>query len=215
MSDIDELEAKAKNATPGPWRSSWADDTYEPDERSTGDEWLIKSGETNVIAQMYLDGTHLACTEEDAAFIASANPAAILDLIRRVREAEARAEVAEGERDYMAGYQADLAAVDRCLDAIDAPHHPEDGVSLSTRRIRELGGVLHGLRTERDAALAALEAMRVDRDARPAITREQAHTCIEFWDDTTTLDDGTREIRLPAEWAPIMYALREHGKAGG
>jgi hypothetical protein len=66
-------------------------------------------------------------------------------------------ETAEGERDYFSAYAGDLAAVDRALDSIDAPHHPEDGVSLSTVRIRELGGVLHGLRSERDAAIARAE----------------------------------------------------------
>ena len=51
-----------------------------------------------------------------------------------------RAEVTRltAERDYMAGYQADLAAIDRVLDQCDAPHDPEDGASLSPKRIRLL-----------------------------------------------------------------------------
>jgi hypothetical protein len=58
------------------------------------------------------------------------------------------AERLAGERDYFSAYAGDLAAIDRALDEIDAPHHPEDGASLSPRRIRELGSVLHGLRSE-------------------------------------------------------------------
>jgi hypothetical protein len=70
----------------------------------------------------------------------------------RAENARLRGEVERltGERDYFSAYAGDLAAIDRALDEIDAPHHPVDGASLSPTRIRELGGVLHGLRTERD-----------------------------------------------------------------
>lgn len=75
MTDLDDLERLAKAATPGPWTTKPDDDARK----------------------------HLLCTETgawfgrveasprnaaDAAFIAAANPAVVLELVRRMRAAE-------------------------------------------------------------------------------------------------------------------------------
>ena len=40
--------------------------------------------------------------------------------------------------EYVSGYEADLKAIDRVLDQVGAPHDPEEGVSLTCKRIRLL-----------------------------------------------------------------------------
>ncbi len=88
--DLEEIEAELRAATPGPWRSSWDDETYDPD-TGASNQWLIKSidgNDKNVVFIMYYDGNNLACTEEDAKLIANA-PArieALLVEVRRLRD---------------------------------------------------------------------------------------------------------------------------------
>lgn len=41
--------------------------------------------------------------------------------------------------EYYSGYEADIIAIDRALDAVDAPHDCEESVSLAPKRIRLLG----------------------------------------------------------------------------
>lgn len=54
------------------------------------------------------------------------------------------------ERDYVGGYLADIVAIRKVLDDVNAPHDPEDGASLEPTRIRlladELREALEGLR---------------------------------------------------------------------
>jgi len=70
--DLDELEAKAKAETPGEWRSS----PY--DERRSH---IFSFPAVNEVVE--------AAKNADAAFIAAANPAVVLELLRRLRAAEA------------------------------------------------------------------------------------------------------------------------------
>ena len=74
MLDLDDLEAKAKAATPGPWRCG-----YEP---GFCGELIDPTGE--MIASFADEPT-----ARDSDFIAAANPSAVLDLIRELREARA------------------------------------------------------------------------------------------------------------------------------
>jgi hypothetical protein len=93
MIDLDELERLARNATPGPWfAADWGNDfgdnltTIEAQEPE-----VLYAGQSSI----WPDGIQklrIAETEEgerpieDAAYIAAANPAVILELIRMVRE---------------------------------------------------------------------------------------------------------------------------------
>lgn len=81
MTDLDELEALAKAATPGPWndRGTSIDDFGREYEASLSFEWT-----PNGIGDPGLNDNFL----NDAAFIAAANPTTLLALIARVRAAE-------------------------------------------------------------------------------------------------------------------------------
>jgi hypothetical protein len=63
--DLDDLEAKAKAATPGPWKDLGG---------------LVNAAESVVAYEVM---------PPDRAFIAATNPAAVLELLRRLRVAEA------------------------------------------------------------------------------------------------------------------------------
>lgn len=104
-------------------------------------------------------------------------------------ECSARAEQAERERDYVSGYEADLVAIRRVLDAVDAPHDCEDGCSMEPKRIRLLAA-------ERDEA-------RAERDRRPDISAEDAAHAIQFfrgWDAPGSVTDR------------VFAALRAHAQ---
>ena len=97
MLDLDELEAKAKAATPGPW------------ERISSAVFLEDSPH---------DIAHVKWIE-DGEFIAAANPKAILALIRELREA--RAAVAAEREACAAQIQGwNTAMTDKLADAIRA-----------------------------------------------------------------------------------------------
>lgn len=72
MIDLDDLERKAKAATPGVWFAWFAE---------VG-KWTIQ------VAKGWLFESSAHGTKADAAFIASANPAAVLELVQRLRAAE-------------------------------------------------------------------------------------------------------------------------------
>jgi hypothetical protein len=87
MIDIDEIEALAKAATPGPWQSSQYDDL----EDSNGHDLLTSSG-----------GVSCFNRAGDADFVAAANPATILALIAEVR---ALRNLESAVRDHRAMYE--------------------------------------------------------------------------------------------------------------
>lgn len=72
--DIDKLEVLAKEATPGPW-------IFDPE---SADEWgAIVNSEKHAICEFLGEQT----TDVNGRFIAAANPAAIQELINRLRDA--------------------------------------------------------------------------------------------------------------------------------
>ena len=83
MTDLDKLEALAKAATPGPWNDSGGSIDDFDAECTMRIEWIAngipKDGEKDAINANY---------RSDAAFIAAANPASILDLIASARRDE-------------------------------------------------------------------------------------------------------------------------------
>lgn len=82
--DRDKLKALAEAATPGPWKlGSWLDNIFSVQ----GDSWLpicrVKRDEKSIERSQ---------DKNDAAYIAAAHPAAILELIRQLEAAEAETE---------------------------------------------------------------------------------------------------------------------------
>jgi hypothetical protein len=78
--DLDKLEALAKAATPGPWRLSEKEIiVYSADEQHGYNVHDMKGGGHEGMLENH---------KKDAAFIAAANPSAVLALIARVRELE-------------------------------------------------------------------------------------------------------------------------------
>lgn len=97
-----------------------------------------------------------------------------------------RAQLAEvtRERDYVAGYQADLVAIRRVLDQYDAPHDPEDGASLEIVRIRLLAEKCMTAERDRDEARAKVARLAKERND----ARELEHAIAE-WDRAMGCDE--------------------------
>lgn len=124
--DLDALEALAKAATPGPWvldNSGWSRPYSVPDRIAGG---ISENDWTNVIMPQDEQGGGSWSRDEDAEYIAAADPSTILALIaelRRERERADRAEWAAGivgdvARESSGGWQdasAELHAVEAAL----------------------------------------------------------------------------------------------------
>jgi hypothetical protein len=84
-SQIDKMKALALAATPGPWQW-WSSNSVK---RVTGAD-----GRDGVVLHAYSfrDGADIACSPSDQAFIAAANPAAVLELIAEVERLRVEAE---------------------------------------------------------------------------------------------------------------------------
>lgn len=99
--DYDDLRAKAQAATPGPWVSDGAAVPWTPKQRSPFTEYgasVAVDDETVVVEGGQQDeqgGAVGVLTNEDADFIAAANPQTVLALLDRVEELEAALEAAE------------------------------------------------------------------------------------------------------------------------
>jgi len=92
MLDLDELERRAMMATPGPWTHSVKCGFSHSILSEPRMDVAIAKGSTGHgewIAQVY-DAFSTPEGRENADFIAASNPAAILELIARLRKAEAR-----------------------------------------------------------------------------------------------------------------------------
>lgn len=87
--NITELKALAEKATPGPWEWDGDVSTYDPENEAP---WLLQSPWRDINSKVILQGTIKASQKEDAAYIAAANPAAILELIAQLEEARAQME---------------------------------------------------------------------------------------------------------------------------
>lgn len=82
--DLDALQAKAEAATPGTWDTNQFDDQH-----TIGNGLRAGEGRYCVAGNIR--------RANDAAFIAAANPAVVLELVARLRAAEARADRLEAE----------------------------------------------------------------------------------------------------------------------
>lgn len=83
MTDLDKLEELAKAATPGPW-VQW-------DDGDVGTGYPVTRTRRRTGELVAVESDHVATTmHETGAFIAAANPAAVLDLIADHRAALAR-----------------------------------------------------------------------------------------------------------------------------
>jgi hypothetical protein len=129
MLDLDSLEAKAKAATPGPWRYG-----YEP---GFCGELIDPTGE--MIASFADEPA-----ARDAEFIAAANPAAILALIRELREARAN------ESRFWIGFAEKAVAAEREACA--------EGVRSVRRRIGEVSIRASAMHDALDCAEQAISA---------------------------------------------------------
>lgn len=90
--DLERLEALAMAATPGPWEWKDRDGWYELE-----DQEGYRIADDGTACGEYGGWMELP-TEPNAAFIAAANPAAILSLIQRVREADRLLKIENGIR---------------------------------------------------------------------------------------------------------------------
>ena len=77
--DIEALEAAAKAATPGPWVRGTYGGVYPDHEHTRG---------PCVVHAQYADHTSRPNAEANETFVATANPKAVLGLLRRLRDAE-------------------------------------------------------------------------------------------------------------------------------
>lgn len=111
-SDIAAMEARARAATEGPWRSNWRIDDREDrlDDIATVSSVssAVPDSQRMVVGILWYDGLHSACRENDAEFIAHARtdvPALIAEVRRLQRE------VAAGRR-----AQATIKALQQTID---------------------------------------------------------------------------------------------------
>ena len=85
--DLSRLESLARKATPGPWFRPIANDT------------AVRSDDVDIAQTVGAYELEWERMEADAAYIAAANPAAVLALIERVRELEGKLEAIRDECD--------------------------------------------------------------------------------------------------------------------
>ena len=105
--DLDDLEAKAKAAGGDQWSVQWFECKADSDDVRHTATKPLKQGEKRELLSVgdvlwrvphqigpispdhcHWAGNHLACSEEEAEFAASANPSTILALVDRIRELE-------------------------------------------------------------------------------------------------------------------------------
>jgi len=91
--DLDELEARARKATPGPWRVEYDGDVL--------DEFTGRSAEWPWRIEGVCDFKEEDATDETAAFIAACSPDAILALIERARQAETQRDKLRQELEHL------------------------------------------------------------------------------------------------------------------
>lgn len=83
--NITELKELAEKATPGPWEWDGDVSNYDPENEAP---WLAQAPWTSRDSKNVLMGTIKAVRAEDAAYIAAANPAEILELIANLEDAQ-------------------------------------------------------------------------------------------------------------------------------
>lgn len=151
--DLERLEALARAATPGPWFcNDW--------QRDGGpDTWTVEAHRREILSSGQssiwpggIEKIQIANTEygerpiEDAAFIAAANPATILSLIQRVREAESNLDLAMKNSVEIAKRastaraealeEAAKVAEDFCIDPL-GPYEVQERITAAIRALGE------------------------------------------------------------------------------
>lgn len=125
--DLDALEAVARAATPGPWRTGWDGQEFYVIPESSTDLWDRVAEFTFAIYPGSSDQQD-ECDTANAKHIAAFDPATVLALIERVREAEARvafaAAIVSGDAtfDRYAELDAAKATIERVREALRDPY---------------------------------------------------------------------------------------------
>jgi uncharacterized membrane protein YcjF (UPF0283 family) len=113
-----------------------------------------------LLAREQLQVASASIANRDAASTTSWLEDRIVDLEQQLeQERDRRIEAEQRSRalEYVSGYEVDLLTIRHVLNEVDAPHDPEDGVSLEPKRIRLLA-------IERDEALEKLAQMQEQGD---------------------------------------------------
>jgi hypothetical protein len=104
--DLSRLESLAREATPGPWMSL----DFQP--------WKVWDGEGNNLLGSFANDC-------DGAYIAAANPAAVLALIERARELEGKLEAIRDECDGKADADDGIPnTAMRCMMIVEGTNKP-------------------------------------------------------------------------------------------
>lgn len=114
--DLDKLERVARAATPGPWEAN----------QEFANRWRVDEvpAQYHPLAAIYGHGDY-ASLQGNADYIAAANPAVVLEIVRRLRAAEADAKRYQWLRDEGCNVQLDASMpVQMCLS--------KDGRRLAT-----------------------------------------------------------------------------------
>ena len=148
MTDREELRKLAEAATPGPWWHEWVD----------GDDWWAVYGQPT--GDMVCPEVCTMGGADESAYIAAANPAAVLGLLDEadalradLRTAEARATAAEvASRGYRERAEKVEAERDAALRTMDEHRCDEQAERVYGRAMRA--------EAERDALCAQVESVR-------------------------------------------------------
>lgn len=148
--DLDNLEKLAKAATPGPWKAQFPNPTS-----------VLTPKVLTADGGILLETMHYGRMNADAAFVAAANPKAILELIAEVRNAQLR----DAERlrpGHACDFSADLKTMRKRAEAAEAElarvtaAHAEEAGKWNEQHARQ-----HAVNTrvtaERDRYREALE----------------------------------------------------------
>lgn len=215
--DIDDLEAKAKTATPGPWGFS--------DEGHLCVDAVSLNG--NVYTAYLFPEADLDPDDADVQYIAAASPNVILDLIRRVREAEAGA--VQRWKDAN-GYDDLLAAYSKAIDERDAALAERDALASRVREAEADRDSAHRMMEEAarrlDVDTDGLKPVHVFRaiDALRALVRLDRHHAVtamcalEFRQQDLDEDCDASAVEASDVRAAIAHlgdALREHARKAG
>ena len=172
--ELDALEVAAKAATPGPWLL---------EELSTRKNGYAIFPAPNGHTLAFVDGA-------DAAFIAAANPAAVLDLIAELRQTK---EECLHHKDYIAELEQSSRVYDKRLADIskllDIEH--EDGsyaeLSYIYHSVKRLQGELRQARAERNWLVENMpnnvcpEGKTVCADRCPTAGGKACYSCVLCW----------------------------------
>jgi hypothetical protein len=102
--------------------------------------------------------------------------------------------------EYYAGYETDIIAIDRALDAVDAPHDCEESVSLAPKRIRLLGEQLQS------ASVKLEEYDSLITKIRNILTQAGIPDHESYPDED--VDDYEKSLRAGGRMIPLVERVR-------